>query len=203
MSAVTVTITGRDLANLIPQAAREGLVAAAEVLQSEIGAIFQKNRGGAPSQPGEPPAVQTNTLRQSWEIDRESPAVYSEVPYAATLETGAVIRPKNAGALVIPISVEARKLLAQAGGRPALAIIRLRLQNPKRFRQIPTDNGKLIGLGQSRRNQRWFTPYFVVTNKATIAARPYVDRSINNATRNGTMVDAFADAAMRRLEAGQ
>lgn len=127
MSAVSVTITGRDLANLIPQAAREGLVAAAEVLQSEIGAIFQKNRGGAPSQPGEPPAVQTNTLRQSWELDRGNPAVYSEVEYAPMLDLGT----------------------------------------------------------------------------RTMAARPYVDRSINNATRNGTMVDAFADAAMRRLEAGQ
>ena len=127
MSAVSVTITGRDLANLIPQAAQEGLVAAAEVLQSEIVGIFQTNRNGLPSRPGEPPAVQTNTLRQSWELDRGNPAVYSEVEYAPMLELGT----------------------------------------------------------------------------RTIAARPYVDRSINNATRNGTMVDAFADAAMRRLEAGQ
>lgn len=127
MSAVSVTITGRDLANLIPQAAQEGLVAAAEVLQSEIVGIFQTNRNGLPSRPGEPPAVQTNTLRQSWELDRGNPAVYSEVEYAPMLELGT----------------------------------------------------------------------------RTMAARPYVDRSINNATRNGTMVDAFADAAMRRLEAGQ
>ena len=127
MSAVSVTITGRDLANLIPQAAQEGLVAAAEVLQSEIVGIFQTNRNGLPSRPGEPPAVQTNTLRQSWELDRGNPAVYSEVEYAPMLDLGT----------------------------------------------------------------------------RTIAARPYVDRSINNATRNGTMVDAFADAAMRRLEAGQ
>ena len=127
MSAVSVTITGRDLANLIPQAAQEGLVAAAEVLQSEIVGIFQTNRNGLPSRPGEPPAVQTNTLRQSWELDRANPAVYSEVEHAPMLDLGT----------------------------------------------------------------------------RTIAARPYVDRSINNATRNGTMVDAFADAAMRRLEAGQ
>ena len=127
MSAVSVTITGRDLANLIPQAAQEGLVAAAEVLQSEIVGIFQTNRNGLPSRPGEPPAVQTNTLRQSWELDRGNPAVYSEVEYAGFLDLGTV----------------------------------------------------------------------------DMAARPYVDRSINNATRNGTMVDAFADAAMRRLEAGQ
>lgn len=127
MSAVNVTITGRDLANLIPQAAQEGLVAAAEVLQSEIVGIFQTNRGGAPSRPGEPPAVQTNTLRQSWELDRGNPAVYSEVEYAPMLELGT----------------------------------------------------------------------------RTMAARPYVDRSINNATREGTMVEAFADAAMRRLGAAQ
>lgn len=133
MSAVSVTITGRDLANLIPQAAQEGLVAAAEVLQSEIVGIFQTNRNGLPSRPGEPPAVQTNTLRQSWELDRGNPAVYSEVEYAGWLETGTT----------------------------------------------------------------------TADNKTRMAARPYVDRSINNATRNGTMVDAFADAAMRRLEAGQ
>lgn len=124
MSAVNVTITGRDLANLIPQAAQDGLVAAAEVLQSEIVGIFQTNLGGAPSRPGEPPAVQTNTLRQSWELDRGNPAVYSEGEYAGFQELGTV----------------------------------------------------------------------------DMAARPYVDRSIANAERDGKMVGAFADAAFAVIE---
>lgn len=195
-----MTISGAKLARTIPRAAQAGMRAAARVVRDEVVAVFGTNHGGRASAPGSPPNSQTNTLRQSWKLDTSKPAVYSTLMYAGVLETGAIIRPKNARALVIPMNEEAKKLLDQVGGRPVLAIIRLRLQNPKRFRQIPTDNGKLIGLGQTRRNQRWFTPYFMVTGKATIAARPYVDRSIANAERDGNMVDAFADAAFAVIE---
>lgn len=201
MKGVHVTVTGESLATNAAAAAQLGMIAAARVVRDAVVAVFGTNHGGVPSTPGMPPNSQTNNLRQSWEIDKVNPSVYSEVPYASHLETGAIVRPRNKKAIVIPVSQEAVKLLKRSMGTPWVAIAALRHANPKRFRKIPTDNGVLIGLGQARKSQRWFTPYFLVTRKATIAARPYVDKSINDAGPN--VEEAFIDAALPVLIGGR
>lgn len=70
---------------------RSATGAAAAVYQTELKRIMQRNRGGLPSGPGEPPAVQTGRLSQSIAYNIVAPnraEIGTNVFYGAYLEFG-------------------------------------------------------------------------------------------------------------------
>lgn len=188
---------GAFLASVL-DAAAHGVTAAAFPLQREIGRVLNRAKSPPSSAPGDAPHKMTGALARSWEVQRAdtrtlTSRVYSTLPYARFLERGAVIRPKNGKAIVIPMSAEARKAIAAHGGRARNAILALKalgLISPRK-----TANGKLWvketkGRGKARIGAR-SEAMFLVTKSATIAPRPYIARSI--AAAQADMQRAFSD----------
>lgn len=166
---------------MVRAAANAGLTGAAMALADGMTRTFGSNHGGVTSLPGMPPNSQTGNLRGSIGYrpveDGESRAG-TDVKYGAYLEKGAIIRPKNGKAIVIPLSRAAAKLLRDHGGRARSVVNALKFDRAKPLRFIKTKNGLLIarayGITKGRAAGTKSEPMFLVTKRAVIKPRPWL-----------------------------
>lgn len=107
--------------------------------------------------------------------------VIANTEYAAMQEFGGDIRPSNAKALTVPIHKDAK-------GKRASDFTDLVLIKSKKGKSLLV---KIIGKGKNQKIQ----PMFVLVNKVTIPARPYLGPALyNNLDR---ITEIFASAAGR------
>lgn len=189
-----VTMTFGSLEKALLGSVDTGIYRAAQALRDDgIVPIFGTDHGGVPSSPGSPPHSQSGELRDSWKIERgeRKSSVYSSVPYAAILETGGTITPKRAKALAVPVSPEAKKRAARMGARAAIASF-------GNTRTVKTKRGNLLIVRDVRGKRARGEVLFFLAGKVRIAARPYVDRSIESAWP--AMETVFVETVMRSIE---
>ena len=123
-------------------------------------------------------------------LDASAPLAAIRVPantpagrYAAILNDGGTIRPRNAKALAVPLTDEARQ-------RTSPRDMDLVMIRPK---GTPPLLVQLMGDGD-------FTAHWILLASVTIRARHWAERGAENA--EGEMVDAFADVVNQRLTEG-
>ena len=162
-------------------AANAGLTAAAMALADGMTRTFGSNHGGVTSLPGMPPNSQTGNLRGSigyTKAENLEAQAGTDVKYGAYLEKGAIIRPKNGKAIVIPLSRAAAKLLRDHGGRARSVVNALKFDRAKPLRFIKTKNGLLIarayGITKGKAAGTKSEPMFLVTKRAVIKPRPWL-----------------------------
>lgn len=137
----------------------------------------------ASSRPGEPPGYRQGNLYRSiaYTPGENGRARYgTNVKYAKALEFGAVVTPKNAMALAIPLTGEAVTALMRAGGKTR-AIPNLV--------PVETRNGNLLLVkinkarrGKYARGESW-TAMFLITKRSVIRPRPWAARSLKESKR--------------------
>lgn len=180
----------------LSKAVDAGATNASRALVASIVKTFGVNHGGVPSKPGQPPNTQIGTLRDSWSF---APArngqviVGSSVPYAKYLETGAIIRPVKAKALIIPMHKKASRLLGRdSGGSGRRAIDTLKTMGTISF--CRSGRNQVVGLMKGRGKVKSFEAWFILSKgPVVIEKRPYVRKAIIDGTPQ--MLKNFVSAA--------
>jgi hypothetical protein len=168
---------------IVERGLRLGVSQAAVVLAAQMIKIMQTSSGarGKPSAPGTPPMVQRGGLWQSITSGSSvgqgiSAWAGAQVPYAAKLERGGIVRAKGDGYLTVPLNPAAARLRQVTIGS---------LKNsPTKMRVVKTKNGKLF-LVASDKNQKRGTSkihkndwLFVLKRSIDIKARPWAKPSL-------------------------
>jgi len=195
----------KTLAARMRKAARDAVNAGAVELQAAVKQKLNKGAsnitsGGRSSSPGDPPNKNTGTLGRSIQIDRTGldktapfARVGSGLPYARILEVGGTIRPTRVKLLPIPIGVAGRRARRDAGSS---------LRNDKSLVLIESKKGnkllvRFVGTGKRQK----MVPLFVLKDKVTIRARPYLRPTLAEERQNvaNTMLRFFR-AALRSIK---
>jgi hypothetical protein len=155
-------------------AADAGLEAAGDVIANRAVTSMGTNHGGVPSAPLGPPNSQSGTLHKSimrTKAINHVVKVGTAVKYGRYLEFGAVVTPKKAERLAIPLNAEARMLSRRVAGSGGLRSLNLK--------SIKTRNGNILlgrekwsGRGASK--SRSFEALFVLKFIAIILPRPWL-----------------------------
>lgn len=163
---------GNGLVSRIREKARQLNARGSIIIQDEIKRQLSL-RASPPSSPaGEPPALRTGTLRRAVQIDltgltEPNPSVdvgpdLRVAPYARIQELGGTIRPRRAKALAVPIGQEGRRAARESLRSLRslnLTLVLRRGRPPLLVRKGPRGS---------------FKPLFVLLNKVTLPARPYM-----------------------------
>lgn len=190
-----------DFMQRLDAAIGKGLEAAAAKLADGIAVTFGRNHGGVPSKPGQPPNTQFGGLRNSigYTGARKEGKAWkafagSSLEYAAYLEKGAVIKPKNAKMLMIPLS-HAMKLAIRRYGSPRAA-----LASVGKIRWIKIDNRRSLVVRDAGKGKRGEALFLATKGPVVLAPRPWVRPAYNLMRR--TMNDAFRDSVVASMSGG-
>jgi phage gpG-like protein len=194
----------RPPAELSPRLARSLCVAA--VSGYKEGFRSQRAPDGTPWAPlkyprprgGSTVLVDTGRLRNSGEarVSGETLALSATAPGAAAHQFGAVVRPKAAKALAIPVTVPATRFASpRRFPGPALVYLPSRHQNPD-------DRGKLAQItfkGRGKRARVVVTVHYLLRAKVVVPKRPFVGFSADTVR---DMADMVATERAKTLTAG-
>lgn len=229
--SVTVNINAQAWFAKLDAAVGNGITAAATVLEETVVRSFGTNHGGYRSTPGSPPNSQSGAMRNSFghtpaaKVNGQWKSVVgSSLAYPGYLDKGATIRPKNTKMLMIPLTEEARRMVARAGsvsgaiarlgtngvkwiplvkGRKYLVVKSKEIQGPPRNR-VPSKPS-----GQSVKHTPHVYPagrkiidkgdalFLATVGPVRIDPRPWAKPAIAKA--RGPMRVAFVDAAKRTM----
>jgi hypothetical protein len=178
-----------------------GLSSAARRLADTIVRRFGSNHGGVPSRPGDVPNSQSGNLRasiQSVDATGGTAFVGSSLAYARHLEHGAVVRPRNGRAIVIPLAPSIARQMRN-GVRPRSIINALKFDKSRPLAWIKAKRGGVIVM-QKRGRKGDMVPLMLLTSRAVIAPRPWAKPGVVAA--RPAMEQAFIRSARQAVATG-
>jgi hypothetical protein len=184
-NAVKLRWNGDAIRKSVEDGVWTGLVRSGVVLQKSMQTTLGVKGGfGNRSSPGDPPRVDSNTLRKSIStVPDEANRVVrvgTNVPHGRYMEFGAVIRPKKTKYLPIPLNKRAAQMLRKDAVRSG----GLRTQNLA----LITSKGEAYLIEQTPSGkERKNGAAFALKKQVTIKPRPWVYRSYIKA-RNDMML---------------
>jgi len=203
VSAASFTWKGEEFKRKLHEAVKRGLTDASMVLADGVVNVFGVNHGGVASKPGHPPNTQTGHARKSVGYTKADDDwrsfVGTNVPYLRYLDGGAVIRSRSGKAITIPLSAEAKRMVAAVNGRARSVINALKFDKIRPLRFFKTANGILIVRMASNRSKDRGTgeAFILLTDHATIHARPWAKPAVKRS--RDAMERVFVNTAARQM----
>lgn len=160
---------------IMVRAVRDGLRSAAIALQSETQRLLS---GSSPSAAGSPPGNQTGTLQRSigiGDVDQDTIAVGSNLPYAPVHENGAVIT----GSMTVPLTPEAKLMRRRNATLRSLDLTFIKRKGGRPPLLARINGGRAEFL-------------FVLKRAITLPPRPFLGPAVR--ASDGKMQDAFTRA---------
>lgn len=180
-----------------------GLSAAALRLADVIVRRFGRNHGGVPSMPGGVPNSQSGNLRASIQSTRASGGtafVGSSLAYARYLEHGAVVRPRNGRAIVIPLDPGIARQMRN-GVKPRSIINALKFDKSRPLAWVKARTGGIVIMqSRGRGKAKTMVPLMLLTARSVIAPRPWAKPGVVAARQD--MERAFVSAAVQAVRGG-